>query len=102
VDLLLILHADHELNCSTATVRVVGSSQADIFVSIASGISALSGPSHGGANQAVLEMLEEIRSSGVSLEDYLERVKNREVREHPGGHLGQQRAVEHVIVRRDE
>ena len=86
VDLLLILHADHELNCSTATVRVVGSSKADIFASIASGISALSGPSHGGANQAVLEMLEDIRNSGVSVEDYLERVKNREVRLMGFGH----------------
>ncbi|MFV2195123.1 citrate synthase [Nocardiopsis sp. LOL_012] len=86
VDLLLILHADHELNCSTATVRVVGSSQADIYASIASGVNALSGPSHGGANQAVLEMLEEIRDSGTSIDDFLERVKAREVRLMGFGH----------------
>ena len=86
VDLLLLLHADHELNCSTATVRVVGSSQADIYASIASGVNALSGPSHGGANQAVLEMLDEIRDSGVEIEDFLERVKNREVRLMGFGH----------------
>ena len=86
VDLLLILHADHELNCSTATVRTVGSAQADIFASIAAGINALSGPSHGGANQAVLEMLDEIRESGTTIEDFLERVKAREVRLMGFGH----------------
>ncbi|MBB6120803.1 citrate synthase [Nocardiopsis algeriensis] len=86
VDLLLILHADHELNCSTATVRVVGSAKADIFASISSGINALSGPSHGGANQAVLEMLDEIRESGSTVEEFLERVKAREVRLMGFGH----------------
>ena len=60
VDLLLILHADHEQNCSTSTVRLVGSSQANLFASVSAGINALFGPLHGGANQAVLEMLERI------------------------------------------
>ena len=59
LDLLLILHADHEQNCSTSTVRLVGSSQANLFTSISGGINALWGPLHGGANQAVLEMLDE-------------------------------------------
>jgi citrate synthase len=86
VGMLLVLHADHELNCSTATVRVVGSSQADIYASVASGVNALSGPSHGGANQAVLEMLEEIRDSGISIEDFLEKVKAREMRLMGFGH----------------
>ncbi len=78
LDLLLILHADHEQNCSTATVRTVGSAQANLFVSIASGINALSGPSHGGANQAVLEMLEGIHRSGGNVDDFVRRVKNKE------------------------
>ncbi len=86
VGMLLVLHADHELNCSTATVRVVGSAKADIYASVASGINALSGPSHGGANQAVLEMLEQIRDSGISLEEFLERVKAREMRLMGFGH----------------
>ncbi|PDP87985.1 citrate synthase [Glycomyces fuscus] len=86
VGMLLVLHADHELNCSTATVRVVGSSKADIYASVASGVNALSGPSHGGANQAVLEMLEEIRDSGISIEDFLEKVKAREMRLMGFGH----------------
>ncbi|WP_159944860.1 MULTISPECIES: citrate synthase [unclassified Nocardiopsis] len=86
VGMLLVLHADHELNCSTATVRVVGSSQADIYASIAAGVNALSGPSHGGANQAVLEMLEQIRDSGISIEDFLEKVKAREMRLMGFGH----------------
>ncbi len=64
LDLLLILHADHEQNCSTSTVRLVGSSQANLFTSISGGINALWGPLHGGANQAVLEMLEKIRQAG--------------------------------------
>ena len=62
LDMLLILHADHEQNCSTSTVRLVGSSQANLFTSISGGINALWGPLHGGANQAVLEMLEQIRA----------------------------------------
>ncbi len=78
LDLLLILHADHEQNCSTATVRSVGSAQANLFVSIAAGINALSGPSHGGANQAVLEMLEGIHRSGGNVDDFVRRVKNKE------------------------
>ena len=62
VDLLLVLHADHEQNCSTSTVRLVGSSQANLFASVSAGINALFGPLHGGANQAVLEMLERSRA----------------------------------------
>lgn len=78
LDKLLILHADHEQNCSTSTVRMVGSSQANMFVSIAAGINALSGPLHGGANQAVLEMLEEIQANGGDATDFMKRVKNKE------------------------
>ena len=78
LDKLLILHADHEQNCSTSTVRMVGSSQANMFVSIAAGINALSGPLHGGANQAVLEMLEEIHANGGDATDFKIRVKNKE------------------------
>jgi len=70
VDKLLILHADHEQNCSTSTVRIVGSSHAGLFASIAAGISALSGPLHGGANQAVLEMLEAIVADGGDTKKY--------------------------------
>ena len=69
LDLLLILHADHEQNCSTSTVRLVGSSQANLFASISGGINALWGPLHGGANQAVLEMLEDIRAGGGDVKD---------------------------------
>jgi citrate synthase len=61
LDLLLILHADHEQNCSTSTVRLVGSSHANLFASVSAGINALFGPLHGGANQAVLEMLEKVQ-----------------------------------------
>jgi citrate synthase len=64
LDQLLILHADHEQNCSTSTVRLVGSSHANLFASISAGINALWGPLHGGANQAVIEMLEEIARRG--------------------------------------
>lgn len=74
---LLVLHADHEQNCSTSTVRMVGSAQANMYVSIASGVNALSGPLHGGANQAVLEMLQQIRKEGISPRDYLEQVKQK-------------------------
>ena len=66
VDLLLVLHADHEQNCSTSTVRLVGSSQANLFASVSAGINALFGPLHGGANQAVLEMLERIQGAHIS------------------------------------
>jgi len=78
LDTLFILHADHEQNCSTATVRLVGSSQANLFASISAGVNALFGPLHGGANEAVLEMLQEIRDSGESVQRYVERVKNKE------------------------
>ncbi len=78
LDTLLLLHADHEQNCSTSTVRLVGSSQANLFASISSGINALSGPLHGGANEAVLDMLKFIRASGESVERYVERVKSKE------------------------
>ena len=78
LDTLLVLHADHEQNCSTSTVRLVGSSQANMFASISSGINALFGPLHGGANEAVLEMLTEIRDSGQSVESFVQRVKNKE------------------------
>ena len=78
LDTLLLLHADHEKNCSTSTVRLVGSSQANIYASVSAGINALYGPLHGGANEAVLEMLRFIRDSGESVERYVERVKNKE------------------------
>ncbi|HET7414418.1 MAG TPA: citrate synthase [Arthrobacter sp.] len=78
LDLLLILHADHEQNCSTSTVRLVGSSNANMFASISAGINALFGPLHGGANEAVLNMLREIKSSGTKPEDFMEKVKNKE------------------------
>ncbi|MCX2928681.1 citrate synthase [Mycobacterium sp. CVI_P3] len=78
LDMLLILHADHEQNCSTSTVRLVGSSQANLFTSISGGINALWGPLHGGANQAVLEMLEKIRSGDDDVQTFVRKVKNRE------------------------
>ena len=77
VNQLLILHADHEQNCSTSTVRMVGSSGANLYASIAGGILALWGPLHGGANQAVIEMLEEIRTSGTDYKKFLDDVKNK-------------------------
>jgi len=76
VDLLLILHADHEQNCSTSTVRVVGSSRANLFASIAAGISALWGPLHGGANQQVIEMLDEIEADGGDVQKFVNRAKD--------------------------
>jgi citrate synthase len=75
---LLILHEDHEQNASTSTVRLVGSTEANIFSSISAGINALYGPLHGGANEAVLKMLGEIKASGESVERFVERVKNKE------------------------
>lgn len=78
LDTLLLLHADHEQNCSTSTVRLVGSSQANLFASVSAGVNALFGPLHGGANEAVLDMLQSIRDSGESVERYVERVKNKE------------------------
>ncbi len=77
LDVLLILHADHEQNCSTSTVRVVGSSNASIFASISAGIDALWGPLHGGANQEVLEMLEDIQKSGGDAHKALARAKDK-------------------------
>ena len=78
LDMLLILHADHEQNCSTSTVRLVGSSQANLFTSISGGINALWGPLHGGANQSVLEMLEDIRTEGGDVHQFVRKVKDRE------------------------
>jgi citrate synthase len=78
LDMLLLLHADHEQNCSTSTVRLVGSSQANLFASVSAGVNALFGPLHGGANQAVLEMLETIHTSGDDVDTFVRRVKNRE------------------------
>jgi citrate synthase len=78
LDTLLVLHADHEQNCSTSTVRLVGSSQANLFASVSAGVSALFGPLHGGANEAVLSMLADIRDSGESVQKYIDRVKNKE------------------------
>ncbi|MDG2073825.1 MAG: citrate synthase [Polaribacter sp.] len=77
LDKLLILHADHEQNCSTSTVRIVGSSHAGLFASISSGISALWGPLHGGANQAVLEMLEAIKEDGGDTKKYMAKAKDK-------------------------
>ena len=79
LDLLLILHADHEQNCSTSTVRIVGSSKANLFTSVNAGISALSGPRHGGANEACLNMLEDIqRQGGISkVGEFMEKVKDK-------------------------
>ncbi len=76
LDILLILHADHEQNCSTSTVRLVGSAHANIYVSVASGINALSGPLHGGANQQVIEMLAKIRDDGGDVDKFVANVKD--------------------------
>lgn len=78
LDTLLLLHADHEQNCSTSTVRLVGSSQANLFASVSAGVNALFGPLHGGANEAVLEVLRFIKDSGEGVSKYVERVKNKE------------------------
>jgi citrate synthase len=77
LDKLLILHADHEQNCSTSTVRIVGASHAGLFASLSAGISALWGPMHGGANQAVLEMLEAIKEDGGDTKKYMEKAKDK-------------------------
>ena len=74
---LLILHADHEQNCSTSTVRIVGSSHASLYASVAGGISALWGPLHGGANQAVIQMLENIKADGGDVEKYINKAKDK-------------------------
>ncbi len=78
LNMLLIVHADHEQNCSTSTVRMVGSSQANLFASMAGGINGLWGPLHGGANQAVIEMLEAIHQQGGDYRSFLNKVKNKE------------------------
>ncbi|MDO4258452.1 MAG: citrate synthase [Actinomycetaceae bacterium] len=77
LDMLFILHADHEQNCSTSTVRLVGSSQANLYASVAAGVGALAGPLHGGANEAVLRMLHQIRDSGDTAHSYVDKVKNK-------------------------
>jgi len=78
LNMLLLLHADHEQNCSTSTVRLVGSSHANLFASVSAGINALFGPLHGGANQAVLEMLEKIHMSGGGVNTFIRQVKDRQ------------------------
>ena len=78
LDMLLILHADHEQNCSTSTVRLVGSADANMYASVAAGVGALSGPLHGGANEAVLRMLDTIQSEGMSTAEFVRKVKNKE------------------------
>ncbi len=77
IDLFFILHADHEQNCSTSTVRMVGSSRANLFSSVAAGVGALWGPLHGGANAAVIDMLEDIHSNGIALSDYVDAAKDK-------------------------
>lgn len=78
LDVLLLLHADHEQNCSTSTVRIVGSSHANLYASVSAGINALSGPLHGGANEAVLQMLTRIQETGGDATDFMRKVKNKE------------------------
>ena len=77
LDKLLILHADHEQNCSASTVRIVGSSHASLYASVTAGIDALWGPLHGGANQAVIEMLEEIQTNGGNVNEFIEKAKDK-------------------------
>jgi citrate synthase len=77
LDMLFVLHADHEQNCSTSTVRMVGSSQANLFASISAGVNALFGPLHGGANQSVLEMLRRICDDGADVDSFVRKVKDR-------------------------
>ena len=86
LNVLLILHADHEQNCSTSTVRLVGSSQANLYAAISAGVSALWGPLHGGANQAVIDMLTEIRDEGGDCNAFMQHVKSRERRLMGFGH----------------
>jgi citrate synthase len=78
LDMLFVLHADHEQNCSTSTVRLVGSSNANLFASVSAGVNALFGPLHGGANQAVLEMLQRIHEDGDDVDAFVRRVKDKE------------------------
>jgi citrate synthase len=77
LDLILLLHADHEQNCSTSTVRMVGSSEANLYASVAAGVCALWGPLHGGANVAVVEMLENMHEAGISVQDFVQQVKDK-------------------------
>jgi citrate synthase len=77
LDLIFLLHADHEQNCSTSTVRMVGSSEANLFTSVAAGVGALWGPLHGGANVAVVEMLERINAENLSVSDFVNQVKDK-------------------------
>ncbi|MGC4896809.1 citrate synthase [Micromonospora sp. DT31] len=78
LDMLFILHADHEQNCSTSTVRLVGSSNANLFASVSAGVNALFGPLHGGANQAVLEMLQKIHADGGDVRSFVQKVKDKQ------------------------
>ncbi|MEU2615452.1 citrate synthase [Micromonospora sp. NPDC007271] len=78
LDMLFLLHADHEQNCSTSTVRLVGSSNANLFASVSAGVNALFGPLHGGANQAVLEMLQRIQADGGDVRSFVQKVKDKE------------------------
>ncbi|MDG4758259.1 citrate synthase [Micromonospora sp. WMMD710] len=78
LDMLFVLHADHEQNCSTSTVRLVGSSNANLFASVSAGVNALFGPLHGGANQAVLEMLQQIHAGDDDVRSFVRKVKNKE------------------------
>ena len=78
LDMLFVLHADHEQNCSTSTVRLVGSSHANLFASVSAGVNALFGPLHGGANQAVMEMLNSIHADGGDVDRFVARVKDKE------------------------
>jgi citrate synthase len=78
LDLLFVLHADHEQNCSTSTVRLVGSAQASMFASVSAGVNALSGPLHGGANEAVLDMLKQIHAGGDDAESFVDKVKSKQ------------------------
>ena len=77
IDKLLILHADHEQNCSASTVRIVGSSHASLYASVSAGVAALWGPLHGGANQAVIEMLEKIKQDGGDVDKYVDKAKDK-------------------------
>lgn len=86
LNLLLILHADHEQNCSTSTVRMVGSSLANLFAAVSAGVCALWGPLHGGANQAVIEMLEEIHRGGGGYQKYIDQVKDKKAKLTGFGH----------------
>ncbi|MFC4147811.1 citrate synthase [Micromonospora mangrovi] len=78
LDMLFVLHADHEQNCSTSTVRLVGSSNANLFASVSAGVNALFGPLHGGANQAVLEMLQKIKADGGDVRSFVQKVKDKQ------------------------